>query len=137
MSEIIHRGREINGKTWYKGYYVQYHDNVAGKDVGYILTSDGQGMPPGFGSFAWNAVDPATVGRYIGRTDTYGNKMFEGDIIKYDDWCGVVVFDNDDAQFVVRFTDGDVENFCNLCSGDCEVIGNIYDNPELFYEGET
>lgn len=61
MSEIIHRGREINGKTWYKGYYVQYHDNVAGKDVGYILTSDGQGMPPGFGSFAWNAVDPATV----------------------------------------------------------------------------
>lgn len=137
MSEILHRGRAINSKTWYKGYYVQYHDSIAEKDVGYILTSDGQGMPPGFGSFTWNAVDPTTVGRYIGRTDAYGNKMFEGDIIKYDDWCGVVVFDSDDAQFVARFIGGDVESFDNLYIGDCEVIGNIYDNPELFYEGET
>lgn len=62
-------------------------------------------------------------------------RIFEGDIIEYtdgcNDWLGAVKYDGDDAQFVVRFIGGDVESFDNLYSGDCEVLGSIYDSPEL------
>lgn len=80
-------------------------------------------------------VDPDTVGQFIGLCDKNGVRIFEGDIIEYtdgcNDWLGAVKYDGDDAQFVVRFIGGDVESFDNLYSGDCEVIGNVHDNPEL------
>lgn len=80
-------------------------------------------------------VDPDTVGQFIGLCDKNGVRIFEGDIIEYtdgcNDWLGAVKYDGDDAQFVVRFIGGDVESFDNLYRGDCEVIGNVHDNPEL------
>lgn len=122
MSEILFRGKRTDNGEWVEGYYIPMGEHH------YILTGRLElVLYIGFERFL---VNPDTVGRYIGRTDTYGNKMFEGDIVKYDDWCGVVTFDSDDAQFVVQFTDGDTENFCNLCSGDCEIYGNVYGNPE-------
>lgn len=80
-------------------------------------------------------IDPETVGQYTGRYDKNGTKIFEGDIIK---------------TYIIRFSTGekwehyhivmyDEEGCINpFCRGDrgvnpkgCEVIGNIYDNPEL------
>lgn len=121
MSEILFRGKRTDNGEWIHGFPYITHGGEH-----QIKCYD----PESNIESCTYTVAPDSVGRYIGRTDAYGNKMFEGDIIKYDDWCGVVVFDNDDAQFVVQFTDGDIENFCNLCSGDCEIYGNVYDNPE-------
>lgn len=81
-----------------------------------------------------------TVGQYTGLTDKNDKEIFEGDIVstpKYgvDDGRGRNYCGKD--KFVVRYADGTytLENkrrvFCLRPDADAEVIGNIYDNPEL------
>lgn len=81
-------------------------------------------------------VIPETVGQYTGLTDENGVKIFEGDILHAAQ-----------GDFVVRWS----ESICSFVAGEkermrpcmnsgtvkcCEVIGNIYDNPELIKEAE-
>ena len=81
-------------------------------------------------------VIPETVGQYTGLTDENGVKIFEGDILHAAQ-----------GDFVVRWS----ESICSFVAGEkermrpcmnsgtmkyCEVIGNIFDNPELIKEAE-
>lgn len=88
-------------------------------------------------------VDIGTVGQYTGLTDKNGKKIFEGDIIRqinsYDnlEMTGVVRFSKS-AQFVISHTYTEKENCYKrgkkkafAIKTNCEIIGNIYDNPEL------
>lgn len=88
-------------------------------------------------------VLPKTIGEYIGLTDKNGKKIFEGDIIRqinsYDnlEMTGVVRFSKS-AQFVISHTYTEKENCYKrgkkkafAIKTNCEIIGNIYDNPEL------
>ena len=86
-----------------------------------------------------------TIGRFFGLTDKNGTKIFEGDFLKYklkerinDVYIyGHVVYNQDTCEFVVssiveEFIIPDKDFFNNI--EDIEVIGNIYDNPELLGE---
>mgnify|MGYP005970822713 FL=1 len=127
--ETLFRGKQLNNGEWvYGSYWYSHRSNT----YQHFVFDDGN---------VWVGVEPDTVGQFTGLTDKNGVKIFDGDVIEYtdgcNDWLGAVKYASDDAQFVARFIGGDVESFDNLYIGDCEVIGNIYDNPELFYEGET
>ena len=75
-------------------------------------------------------VIPETVGQHIERKDKNGKKIFEGDIVRdtEDFDVGKIFFDTYTAMFVIGFetTIADFNDGYSL-----EVIGNIYDNPEL------
>lgn len=88
-------------------------------------------------------VIPETVGEYTNLTDKNDKKIFEGDIIKqinsYDNLeiIGVVRFSKS-SQFVISHTYTEKENYYKrgkkkafAIKTNCEIIGNIYDNPEL------
>lgn len=88
-------------------------------------------------------VIPETVGEYTNLTDKNGKKIFEGDIIKqinsYDklEMIGFVRFSKS-SQFVISHTYTKKENCYKrgmkkafAIKTNCEIIGNIYDNPEL------
>ena len=86
--------------------------------------------------------EPSTVGQYTGRTDKNGKRVFEGDIIRlYNGAVGVVLWSDNDQAYLI-FQDPVkmviLDDFGNYGRPEYyEVIGNIYDNPELLEGGQN
>ena len=81
-------------------------------------------------------VIPETVGQYTGLKDKNGKEIYEGDIVE---WAGykMEVFWGEDIGIGYGFCwrpCGDNKGYHESMTGfidEYEVIGNIYDNPEL------
>ena len=79
-------------------------------------------------------VDDGSIGQYTRMNDSMGKELYEGDIVRTsdnDDELAVVEWDDEDLRFTV--THGNVVNGLGegYYSREVEVIGNMYDNPEL------
>lgn len=66
--------------------------------------------------------------QYTGLHDKNGKEIYEGDI--FND-VGVVRWNNDRAYFYIHYPDCDIGFPSGEKPGRFEVIGNIYENPEL------
>lgn len=86
-------------------------------------------------SNVWH-IDADTVGQYTGMVDKHGTKIFEGDIIDFSDRSdgdgyGVVKYDANETEFGVEYDNIYESLGKHYYPEDIEVIGNIYDNPNL------
>ena len=125
MREILFRGKRTDNGTWTCGYLFCIWERT------YLCWGTTNNVPN------MKEVLPETVCQFTGLTDKNGRKIFEEDIVKITDTFNViisgVVYWCDCAFWVdCSYSDGD-DGFYSLGHlGDCvEVIGNIYDNPEL------
>ena len=118
------RGKAIDGGDWVYGRNIQNQIDGTGR----VCIDEKCNQ-------RW--LVPETVGQYIGLNDKNGKEIYEGDILE----CTAsnqsseimgVEWDNrfESAAFRVVDSDGYWDDFHNYAS--FEVIGNIYDNPELF-----
>lgn len=123
MREYLFKGKMIANGKWSEG-------NLLVTKQGCCITPDATVL----GSYG--AVDPETVGQYTGMVDKHGTKIFEGDICNFSscsdiDNYGVVVYDADETEFGIDYGSTYLGLGRHYHSRDVEVIGNIYDNPEL------
>jgi uncharacterized phage protein (TIGR01671 family) len=86
-------------------------------------------------------VDPNSVGQFTGLVDKNGKEVFEGNIVRstnYNEFVYEVVYnDKRFASFGLRRKqDVFMHYFGEAIEADeCEVIGNIHDNPDMIEKG--
>ena len=133
MRDYLFRGKTDNGKWVYgslisAGKYcciLESEDKVHPMDYPYLDsglgTIDGQATP----------VIPETVGQFTGRLDKNGKQIFEGDIVRgLMDWGPAGLWEEDAITISFDTAAGGYEwQYFDMLS--IEIIGNIYDNPEL------
>jgi uncharacterized phage protein (TIGR01671 family) len=85
---------------------------------------------------------PSIVMQYAGIKDKYGKDIYEGDIVRWERGCTpitdrAVYFSAGVIKFELlgwMFSELDGSSFCSLSAikpSELEVLGNIYENPEL------
>lgn len=133
MRTIKFRGKSIDGKEWLYGDLVSSAD----KKRFAILVNDKE-------SYDECEVAPETIGQFTGLHDCDGKEIYEGDVLRLGNSpSGVceVKWNESLAAFCIQFF---FENKVGtrplggwvICGRKVEVIGNIFDNPELLKGGE-
>lgn len=145
MREILFRGKRLDDGEWVHGFLTVDDSETPNQFViDYLM--------PHKSCYGQTEIDPETVGQFTGLTDKNVKKIFEGDIVEYNDgfdyFEGVIVFENGaygiGTKEIIGISSGCCDNFANLWQlfwdqpvvdeaelYYCKVIGNIHDNPEL------
>ncbi len=120
MRQIKFRGKQKNSKIWFYGGYVagSYDMSHNPKTYKHYIITD---------AMAIIEVDPDSVGQYTDLKDKNGMEIFEGDIVTELGYAKKVEWSDEGAGWVFMVIDEYKDNY----SASIEVIGNIYDNPEL------
>ena len=126
MREIIFRGKDARTGEWALGFYTPISIG-SGNMADAIITGTARKC------FIPVLVDPNTVGQYTGLTDANRNKIFEGDIVRitYEDEIGIIAWCKDDGSFAVLWGDERTTFTDDIWGSDVEVLGNVYDNPDM------
>lgn len=133
MRTIKFRGKNLDGE-WVYGFYVEEErQTINGFEKKHFIVNDG-----------YDYVKPDTVGQFTGLYDKDGKEIYEGDIIgcHNPDIKHLIFYNEKQGRFMAALN-GDIENdFVGVCGLDDsrwnaskEVIGNVYDNPELLKGG--
>lgn len=138
--EILYKAKRVDNGEWvyglpiYKNYirvFTQHEfEGEHSKKIKYSTTKDYQ-------------VDPKTMCEFIGIIDKNKNKIFEHDIVEYEDCpasdyyretiilnVGIIEFE-DGAFFVTNRETVEMGDLVYNGVMECSVIGNIFDSPEL------
>lgn len=135
MREILFRAKRIDSGEWVSGYYVYDYAHNA-----HFIFKNQLVCPNCINdrridySVCDYEIDPDTLCQYTGLTDKNGNLIWENDIVKHEvsDTIGTIKWYQEDyVGWCVDDIVIDEQQFTDEMWCECEVIGNIFDNPEL------
>lgn len=143
MREILFKAKQIDNGEWIEGslidldidsgycYIVQPYKKASILPIIFLITD------------RMKLVDPETLCQFTGLCDKNGNKIWENDIFQYTDETMItqkdlIEYNETHASFVrLRNTEKLGLQYLWIDEATCnhgEVIGNIFDNPELLQE---
>ena len=142
MREILFKAKRKEWRTlpkeqwWVEGYYL----NIA--EINHFICTGKiklNGAIKGIIAPEMYAIDINTICQYTGLTDKHGQKIWENDICdRKEKYPEIVTYNKGDWQLDYSYVFGKEihHDACNLgfyvYERNCvEVIGNIFDNPEL------
>ena len=157
--EILFRAKRKDNGEWVEGYYIYYikrticlfGDSVKPEDEQHVIMQDGfsdWNMPRGT---VVHEIDQETLCQYTGLTDKNGKKIWENDIVRYtfdypsetatenglkerissvfwSEWRGSWSVYADERKG--KGMNNDLFKYARN-GNTVEIIGNIFDNPEL------
>ena len=131
MREILFKAKRIDNGDWVEGNYITDEQDKEKAYIGYIF---------GIEDFDIVEVNPETLCQYTELKDKNGNRIWESDIVRMenamDEGIGNVEFYGG-----MWYVDGEPNNnlydILEYDDGEVEVIGNIFDNPELLGKDGT
>ena len=131
-NRYLYRAKRPDNGEWVEGFLVKKHGLFF---IYSVINSDTCGQSN-------YEVDESTICQCTGLKDKNGKLIWENDIciitdgtLDEEDGYFRLDWEIDRAMFEFEGT-GICANFDNVSGYDCEVVGNIFDNPELLEVGE-
>lgn len=125
------RGKDIDTGEWRYGFYTRITTDKSAIGKHMIYTGEADGYE----------VDRNTVGMLTGMLDAYKRPIYDGDILrassinKADDrWYIFLMVDEGATLRLYRSSQGKDPDLTNIGLLELDIIGNIYDTPELLIE---
>lgn len=165
MSEIKFRGKRWDNRRWIYGNLIKMDSSGSQSFISPFYEGASSLSCGQLTASLMTAVDPATIGQYVGlrdckRTEEYpeGQEIYVGDIVSWKDDASVLdktiwgIVEWGEEGFLIHqiseaemcfYEDTDYRLYMKFYSHDgrefnwkdLEVIGNIHDNPELLTGG--
>lgn len=135
MREVLFKAKRMDNGEWVEGIPIQTHIGL------FICFEENPHYCHQYGYMEIDGiikVDEDTLCQYTGLTDKNGKKIWEGDVVKINnDFTGTIIWHDDTAAFCISPND-DAHDLLLLSvyldDYEVEIIGNIFDNPELLKE---
>ena len=135
--EILFRGKRVDNGEWVEGYYVKCFRASILKHYIY------EGIWETYGNKYVEVIEE-TVGQYTGLKDKQGKKIFEDDIVRFifdiniiDDYLWLSLTDKQKKDGYILTHIEIPEIYTYSLPDEIEVIGNIFEHPELLQEGKN
>lgn len=143
------RGKRVKDDKWIYGYLAEYKFHIINdvfEEKKVIFKNVANFATDNVGFVAQDCeVAPNTIGQYIGGYDTNGYGIYEGDIVRFEKYLGVVSYNSKLASYIISLTGKGFYipimyrrvSLDDEVRYDLEIIGNKWDNPELLEESEV
>ena len=124
--EILFKAKRLDNGKWETGYYFKAGE----KHMMLCFFTNENGLYHNM-----YEIDPKTLCQYTGLNDKNGKKIWENNIVR----CGrnvIVTWDEHFASWCLTRKGWLYKHFFGESQNpeDCEVVGNIFDNPDLLEE---
>lgn len=135
-SRYLYRGKRIDNGKWVEGYLIVDEKDYSKYFIGYMFGTNEDGTPH---DLDVAQVDPSTICQCTGLKDKNGKLIWENDVCdRKEQYPEIVKYCNGDWTLDYSYASHKEIGgcYCNLGfyaeERKCvEVIGNIFDNPEL------
>ena len=132
MREILFRAKRADNGEWVEGYFAIGKCYLDEKERYAILPID-LCFYPHCEINEWIEIDPETVCQYTGLKDKNGKRIWENDIVSgyfnHKKITGFIKYGSNAVYYIER--EGSYGIHLDNSEDWLEVIGNIFDNPEL------
>lgn len=134
----LYKAKRIDNGEWVTGNLIQSSDAEDGWEAIIIPVKNSnmftKHIGHGYGNLGfenWYRVNLSTICRCTGSKDKNGELIYENDIMKNKHNSYRVVWDNEEGSWMLELDSVSLYGLSEVNSKKYEVIGNIFDNPEL------